>query len=343
MWGGCCMADTGSLHPHVWHQAAWQHCLGLQRRQRLPHALLLSGPQGIGKVAFATALAQYMLCQQQGPEGACGRCKSCQLFAAGTHPDLVRLEPETDAKTEKTSKVIKVDQIRELLDFAAKSAQMSGYRVVIVSPAHVLNVQAANALLKTLEEPGRDTLFLLLTDSPLLLLPTIRSRCQQLVLPMPSDAEAMAWLTPLAGSADAAALLLRLSRGAPLAALALLEGGWFSERENLVKDLLAVAEGRATGLAASGRWQRLAPEALVQALTSLLEDVTYIGLGQGVAVKSHDLLPIIQRIRTRASAAGCLRFLQSLTEKRRLLGANIQAQAIVDSIWLEWAETCRPA
>jgi DNA polymerase-3 subunit delta' len=335
------MAEVNVLHPHVWHDAAWQHCLTLHRSQHLPHALLLSGPQGIGKAGFATALAQIILCQQPGPDAACGHCKSCQLFAAGTHPDLVTLAPETDAKTEKTSKVIKVDQVRELVDFAAKSAQMSGYRVVIVNPAHVLNVQAANALLKTLEEPGRDTLFLLLTDSPLLLLPTIRSRCQQLSLPMPADAEAMAWLRPLAGSADAASLLLRLTRGAPLAALALLEGGWFSERENLVKDLLAVAEGRATGLAASGRWQRMSADLLVQALTSLIEDVTYIGLGQGMAVKSSDLLPIIQRIRTRAGAAGSLRFLQSLTEKRRLLGANIQAQAIVDSIWLEWAETCR--
>lgn len=325
--------------PYVWHGDSWQHCLGLSRENRLPHALLLSGPAGIGKAAFATALGQWMLCEQrQRADMACGQCKSCQLLKAGSHPDLLWLEPETDAKTEKTSKVIKVDQVRALVEFAAKSSQMGGYRVVIVRPAHVLNVQAANALLKTLEEPGRDTLFLLLTDRPLDLLPTIRSRCQQLALPMPQAGVARSWLAPLAGSPEAAELLLRLTRGAPLAARDLLDHGWFSEREALAKDLLGVVEGRATALACSGRWQRLGGEPFLQALASLLEDVSYVGMGQGSAVKSQDLLPIIQRIAAHASPMGVLRFLQSLAEKQRLLGANIQPQAIVDSVWLDWAD-----
>jgi len=329
--------------PYVWHEAAWQHCLGLQRTQRLPHALLVSGAAGIGKAVFASALAQYVLCQTPRADEACGQCKSCLLLRAGSHPDLMRLEPETDAKTEKTSKVIKVDQVRELVDFGNKSAQLGGYRVVIVSPAHVLNVQAANALLKSLEEPGRDTLFMLLTDSPLSLLPTIRSRCQQLALPLPDETTALAWLGPLAGSPQAAALLLRLGRGAPLAALALHDGGWFGERDALARELLAVAEGRGTALAAAGRWQRLAPESFLSALCSLLEDVVYIGLGQGMAVKSQDLLPIIQRISTRVGTAAVLRFLQLVAETRRLLSANIQPQALNDSLWLAWAAACGPA
>jgi DNA polymerase-3 subunit delta' len=334
------VAPALQRRPYVWHEASWQHVLGLQRTQRLPHALLVSGTAGIGKAAFASALAQYLLCQNPREDEACGACKSCLLLRAGSHPDLMRLEPETDAKTEKTSKVIKVDQVRELVEFGTKSAQLGGYRVVIVTPAHVLNVQAANALLKTLEEPGRDTLFLLLTDSPLSLLPTIRSRCQQLALPLPEATAALAWLNPLAGSAQAAALLLRLARGAPLAALALLEGGWFGERKALAEELLAVAEGRSTALAGAGRWQRMAPESFLPALSSLLEDVVYVGLGQGMAVKSQDLLPIIQRITTRISTAAVLRFLQTVAETRRLVGANIQAQALNDSLWLEWAERC---
>lgn len=323
--------------PYVWHDDSWRHCLNLRRTERLPHALLVSGAAGIGKAAFADALAHYLLCQNPRDDAACGVCKSCLLLRAGSHPDLMRLAPETDAKTEKTSKVIKVDQVRELVDFGAKAAQLGGYRVVIVTPAHVLNVQAANALLKSLEEPGRDTLFLLLTDSPLSLLPTIRSRCQQLALPLPPVASALAWLSPLVGSPETAALLLRLARGAPLAALALHEGGWFSERDGLARELLAVAEGKATALAAAGRWQKLGPEALLPALASLLEDVVYVGLGQGMTVKSQDLLPIIQRITTCIDTAAVLRFLQQVAETRRLLAANIQPQALVDSLWLEWA------
>ncbi len=322
--------------PYVWHEPSWQQCLQLVREQRLPHALLLSGAAGIGKAAFAEALAQFVLCATPRGDEACGQCKSCLLQKAGSHPDLMRLEPETDAKTEKTSKVIKVDQVRELVGFAAKSAQMGGFRVVIVQPAHVLNVQAANALLKTLEEPGRDTLFLLLTDRPMELLPTIRSRCRQLPLSLPSPAQAGAWLEALVGGAANAQLLLALSRGAPLAALQLFSQGWFSEREALAKDLLAVLEGRQSALGVAGRWQKAGAEAMLAASGSLLEDANLCALGQGGAVKSQDLLPIIQRIAGLLGSPALLRVLAGLAEKQRLLQANIQAAAIVDSFWLEW-------
>lgn len=333
--------NTLPAKPYVWHGALWQQCLAQAKDQRLPHALLLSGTAGIGKAVFAQALARFMLCQSPRNDEACGQCKSCLLERAGTHPDFWYLTPETDAKTDKTSKVIKVDQVREVVNFASKSAQMGGYRVVIVSPAHALNVQAANALLKTLEEPGRDTLFLLITDRPMELLPTIRSRCRQMPLTVPAYQEALAWLSPLAGKPESAQLALGIAHGAPLAALSLLEQSWFNEREALAKDLLSVAEGRAPALSSAGRWGKLGAESLLAGMASILEDVTYLGMGQSSAIKNHDLLPIIQRLAARADSAFVLRFLQRLAEKQRLIAANIQPQAIVDSVWLDWASVQR--
>ncbi len=133
------------------------------------------------------------------------------MSAAGTHPDLHRLSPEDK------SRAIKIDQVRKLVGFATRTAQYSGYRVAIVAPAEALNRNAQNALLKTLEEPGGQTLLLLVCDQPTLLLPTIRSRCQQRILPLPPQEQALEWLQGQVG--ESARSLLDAAQGAPLRAL----------------------------------------------------------------------------------------------------------------------------
>ena len=123
----------------------------LQQRRvqgRLPHALLISGPVGIGKQQLANVFSQSLLCAEpQADDLACGQCHACSLYAAGTHPDLFRLSPEED------SKVIKIDQIRTLIEKISLSSHYGRYRMVILNPADAMNIAAANALLKTLEEP----------------------------------------------------------------------------------------------------------------------------------------------------------------------------------------------
>lgn len=324
------------FHPHAWHQAAWQRLVALADGGRLPHALLLSGPAGIGKRRLAQAFTARLLCQAPTALGACGGCKSCALLAAGSHPDVLTLAPEVDAKTEKAAKSIKVDQVREVVEFAAKSAQQGGYRVVLIEPAHLLNVQAANALLKTLEEPGRQTLIMLLSAQALGLPATIRSRCQQLQLGLPGEAEALAWLTPQLRDEATARLLLGLAEGAPLAALALRDALWFGERERLLKDLAGLREGRAAALAVAQRWQGLGAEAVLAALASLSEDIARQAAGAAV-VKHCDLAPIIAAIARRLPAAAVLGFRQGLAEKQRLLAGNVQGNALLDAAFTEWA------
>lgn len=326
--------------PHAWQLSVWERLARLAAEQRLPHALLVGGPAGIGKLRLAQAFSAYMLCAARTATSACGKCKSCSLLAAGSHPDYLVLTPETDPKTEKVAKFIKVDQVRELVEFASKSAQLGGYRVVLIEPAHLLNMQAANALLKTLEEPGRQTLILLVTPQPLSLSATIRSRCQQLQLGMPDEAAALAWLAPQLRDRNEAQLLLGLAGGAPLAALALRDSLWFGERERLLKDLAGLREGRLGSLAAAQRWQGLGADAVVQALASLLEDMARVAMGSEV-VKHHDLAPIIQAICRRVAPAALLSFRQGLADKQRLLAGNIQGGLLLDAVFSEWGRLAR--
>lgn len=332
------------FHPYAWQHGVWQRLSDLADAGQLPHALLLSGHAGIGKERMASAFAARLLCQASSAQGlaqgACGTCKSCHLLSAGAHPDLMWLAPETDAKTEKTAKFIKVDQVRELVGFAEKSAQLGGYRVVIITPAHLLNVQAANALLKTLEEPGSRTLLLLVSSQPLSLPATIRSRCQQLALAIPDKKEALAWLSPQLRDEATARLLLALADGAPLAALQLRDALWFGERERLLKDLSGLCEGKATALAVAQRWQSLGAEAVLQALISLSADMAVMASGAAV-VKHQDLTPIITAVARRVSPLAVLTFRQGLVEKQRLLAGNIQGGALLDAVFTEWVQLSR--
>ncbi len=160
-----------------WQQAAWQQMQ--QLRKNMPHALLFFGNPGIGKSLFAQQLAKALLCEKIQPDGyACDACPSCVWFAQENHPDFRCIRPENlePEPADDASKEIKIDQIRALADFMNISTHRSGMRVVVLYPAETLNLASSNALLKTLEEPPPNTVFLVITHSLDKLLPTILSR-----------------------------------------------------------------------------------------------------------------------------------------------------------------------
>ncbi|UOD49351.1 DNA polymerase III subunit delta' [Orrella daihaiensis] len=204
----------------------------------LPHALLIHGIAGSGKREFALALAATLLCEDRVDGLACGKCQSCIWVAAGNHPDLklVRPEavavqegavaqvdedgeasPEAGAAKRKHSEEIKIDQIRALEAWYHRSTHRAGWRIVVLYPADTLSVVSANALLKALEEPPPETLFLLTSNAPDRLLPTIVSRCQKFALGQPSKIDCEQWLT--GQGVKSAPLWLAAAGGAPLAAL----------------------------------------------------------------------------------------------------------------------------
>ena len=171
-------------------------------RKRPLHGLLFKGSKGIGKFDLAMNFAQSLLCQHPDESGfACGQCASCHWFEQESHPDFRLLQPEVlsldGEETEsgkKASKQISVDQVRGLADFVGMSAHQGGRRVVVIHPAEAMNINAANALLKNLEEPPKGMLFILVSHKPQQLLPTILSRCLSFALPAPDAASAMLWL-----------------------------------------------------------------------------------------------------------------------------------------------------
>jgi DNA polymerase-3 subunit delta' len=233
------------VKPFPWHRAELEALL--RERTRLPHALLVHGPVGIGKTEFARALAAGVLCENPRSGLACEACASCHWFSQGNHPDYREIIPESaqedeegaepeGAKAEKAkSLVIKIEQIRAVADFIALTTHRSGHRVMLVHPAESLHPAAANALLKTLEEPPPSTLIVLVSHQPARLLATIRSRCQRLALHAPARAAAIVWLKEQ--SVADAETALAAAGGAPLLARDLAEPGEIELRKRLLAEL----------------------------------------------------------------------------------------------------------
>ena len=318
---------------YPWQQAIWQILVQSRARQTLPHAFIFSGVQGIGLFEFSQVMSAWLLCQQPQSDGACGVCKSCQLWQAQSHPDYRLVAQLVDDKG-KTSQVIKVDQIRELLDFLNKSAQLNGYRVAVIHHADTLNTNAANSLLKNLEEAGKNTAIILLTEQPLSLLATIRSRCQQFNFVVPDLAQAKVWLGKQLKQAQQADLLLALSAGAPLAVLALQDQSWLEQRHALAKAILAVLQQKQTALLALQSFHKqLEPEQQLKMLQLLFSDVLFSKLGQQQAIKNSDLLPIINSMAECLSAQQIIALQQQCLEGLRLIAANIQANLILENLW----------
>lgn len=330
-----------ALYP--WQLGLWQSLCHLSQQQRLPHALLLAAPQDLGKAHFARQFAAWRLCEQSSPAGVCGVCRSCQLLSTGNHPDLLWVSPdEEDDKGAKASKVIKVSQVRAIVDFATQSAhRQGGQRIVVLEPADALNTASANALLKTLEEPGRDTLFLLLTEKPAALLATVRSRCQLLPMPLPAPEQALEWLRTQVQPADMAETLLELARGAPLAAAALQTQPWFAARADLLVDLLAVAQSRLMPLQAAQRWQKLDANEQALAWQSLLDDAVAAAMVSEYQTRHSDLRAEMSALVAAVSSQTLLNTLYEVVEARRLLGTTVQPQAILESLWLHWGRETR--
>jgi DNA polymerase III subunit delta' len=195
--------------------------------ERIPHALLLSGPSGTGKRAFAAVLTQSLLCKRPGANYLpCGNCEACHFFGQNAHPDFRLVQPEAedenddaDGKDKKASEFITINQIRQLRDFIWLTSHQNGRRVAMIYPAEQLNMNAANALLKMLEEPPPQTIFILVANQLSRILPTVRSRCRMIKMPMPVHDQATAWLTQ--ENCPEPALNLALAGGAPIEALAL--------------------------------------------------------------------------------------------------------------------------
>ena len=219
---------------------------------KLHHALLIQGPAGLGKSSFALQLAQLLLCKQRQGHMVCGQCQSCLLNAATTHPDLQVVESD---------KQIGVDQIREAIKKLVSSAHMSGAKVLIIYHAHTMTESSANALLKTLEEPTANTFLLLTTDKPERILPTIKSRCEKLALPLPTLDSTLAWVKTQY-DADIDINFAKLFSARPLALLAELQEEQSFTYEIFSTGLDALLQKQTSAMQLATAWQDNADKVL---------------------------------------------------------------------------------
>ncbi|OGI58697.1 MAG: DNA polymerase III subunit delta' [Candidatus Muproteobacteria bacterium RBG_19FT_COMBO_61_10] len=346
------------LHP--WNEA--KAAAFLRDRQRLPHALLFSGQKGTGKNSFAAWLAQLLLCASPSAEGKpCNHCQGCRLFVAGSHPDLHVLQPEAvykssgtliaqyglryppeKSKESKESTVIRVDQIRSLIEDAQTRPQIGACTVMLLSPAESMNVNAANSLLKLLEEPPPDSYLILVADRPARLPATIRSRCAHMEFRIPPVDDTLAWLQSQGLSGANAGLLLELAGGAPLTALAMAESSFLDQRTVLLDDMEKLASGQGDPLACAARWKPLGAERCLLWLQGWLNDLIVTAMQVGTArLHNPDLGARLQAVEKRLDLKQLFVFSDGLARGRSLLGGPLDEQLLLEDMLICWTELCR--
>jgi len=320
-------------------------------RARLPHALLVHGRRGTGKTEFARALAAAVLCEAPRDGLACGECPSCHWFSQGNHPDYREVVPESEAeeaeptedepaaRAEKAKSLfIRIEQVRGIADFIALSTHRAGHRVLVIRPAETLHPAAANALLKTLEEPPPATLIVLVSDQPSRLLPTIRSRCRSLALPMPPRDAALAWLRSQ-GVADAQAALAAAG-GAPLLAQALADSSELEFRKRIVAEL--ARPGGAHALALAAVIDRPGVERFLYWMQTWVYDM--VSARAGGPVRHHQgEAPAVQARAKAADIGALLELDRELAEARRLAAHPLNPRLLAEHLLLSYNRATSPS
>ena len=310
---------------YFWHGPVWRQLEAYLAQDRLPHALMLHGPRGIGKRHLAYALAERVLCEHG---RACGRCPSCNLLTAGNHPDLLTLVPEP-------GKPLTVDRIRELIDALTLTPQYQRGRIVIIEAADRMNPAAANSFLKTLEEPAPDTVILLLCEQPSLLPATILSRCQRLQLTLPPLSEAEQWLVARNAPSGQARLALALNGGAPLAAAAWLDSDAPQRRRRFLKTLEKLLAGRGDPVVLAGEWQDEPLEQLVDWLLTVAADLVRLRYDDNGSLINTDCQGWLQDWARRLDLRQVFHFWQRLLNLRQVLQTQLNRTLLLESLFLQ--------
>ncbi len=320
-----------------WQADQWQHLWRAKQSNHLPHALLFVGVEGTGKTKFAETFTRAILCQQVTTEGVyCNTCHACRLIEGNAHPNVLWIRPEENGH------VIKVDQIRVISDFVNQSSLNGEYRVVLINPANFMNINAANALLKTLEEPTTGALIILISSQIERLPRTIISRCQRIAFPRPHREEALSWLkSQLDHTGVDADLLLKLAHGAPLAAVKAVEDNFLPLREEIYQALTDIAEKRADPIKFALQWQMVPPLQVLDLILSWVMDLIRLQLGgslEGIINQDFNKqLLALRHITHLTPSAKLMEYL--LTIRKQLCGSiHLNKQLVIESMLIRWLE-----
>ncbi len=326
------------MNLYSWQLDSWRQ-LWQAGAERFPHALLLTGSAGIGKRHFAQTLAQSLLCARPQAYQACGNCDSCHFFGQSAHPDFRVVQPEAEdtddetvAKEKKASEVITINQIRLLRDFISLTSHQNGRRVAIIYPAERLNLNAANALLKMLEEPPPHTIFVLVANQLSRILPTIRSRCRLIKMATPSPDQATAWLAQQ--KCPEPALYLALAGGAPIEALELGQNPELQSHRKRFCDALSRPDS-ADAIALAESISKLAPAVVMRWLHTWIYDLLYVR-ARGECRFHVDLFKQISDLSKIIQFVEFNKFNSELINTKRLLNHPLNPKLFWESLFIKY-------
>ncbi len=316
------MATKLSLYP--WQESVWSRLQAYQTQNRLPQALLLSGPKGIGKRRLVHYFARFILCENG---NICGECGSCKLLAGDSHPDLQVIAPEP-------GKPITVDAMRVLIDGLSLRSQYGKGRIVIVDSADRMNIASANSFLKTLEEPGPDTHIVLICETSGLLPATIRSRCQQIKLIPPAEDIALAWLQDQGHELEAAKLALTLNHQAPLLAKSWLESDSPAKRQKFLRHWHALMESRLDPVLLAEQWKEESVEELLSWITVLTGDLVRMAFGLSDRIMNLDCQTLLQKYGKQLNLRKLMNYWQQLLETSQDCHSQANRQLMLEALFI---------
>ncbi len=316
-----------------WQQALWQQMV---TNPKPAHAYLLHGRKGIGKQQFAERLAYYWLCLTPNNQQPCGHCKSCHLLAtSGAHPDIFWLMPED-------SEFIKVDQVRMLIDFINQTPQISPCKVVLIEPAEALNLNAANALLKSLEEPAGNSRLILVSHQAGQLLPTIKSRCIQQLCPTPNQSSALQWMQQQLTDIDSEQLeqLLILAGSAPLYAVELYQQGILEQRQQVVEDIKKLLKHQLAASQIAESWNDIPLLLLFNWFCDWLHCILCYQATKDInTLGMTDMQKVLNYLADKASPEKVTQLQEKLLRERQkvLAKANLNRVLLIESVLMGWS------
>lgn len=322
--------DSSIAQLYPWQQKQWDNLFLAKKDQRLPHALLLSGPKGVGKLSFALAFCRTLLCLSPRDDQPCGHCNACQLFSSNTHPDLHLIAPEEEGKA------VKVDQIREMIEKNSLTSHISAFKLHLVLNAESMNISASNSLLKTLEEPSPNTLIILITSSPELLSATIRSRCQLVTFQVPEPEISVNWLNKhkIKSSPE---VLLSMTQGAPLAALAIDQTDTISLREQVFTDLGRLVFGKSDPVKVASDWQNHDLNTILDWMTVWVIDMIRLKLDSNEPIIDNaDKIKGLLKIASVFSLQQLFAIYQKQLQAGRLINKQLNKLLLFESLLIPW-------
>lgn len=334
--------------PLPWLNEIWSRLQASRAAGRVAHGLLIAGSRGVGKRHLAECLAHSFLCRKRGEHGfACLRCADCLLAIAGNHPDLIRVGPDSEAK----SGEIAIGTIRDFTGRESLTPSRADWKVALIDPADRLNPAAANALLKTLEEPAGRTILCLIGERIGQLPATVRSRCQQIAVPIPAESVALDWLSRQTSQAGSAlkelahrdlALRLRLAHGAPLRVLAEFDADLLEQRRLRLDGFFAIAANRCDPLGEAAAWNALDASQILDWLAGWLCDLLRLTVADEPArLTNPDRRADFAQCARRIAPAAAHRLLLRVLAGRAQIDANVNRLLLLESLALEWSQINR--